>query len=119
MKRETQIATSGGRRFVNHVVLDTAMSGASDTSEDEVIDPSAAPENEIDVMYSYDAKHGPAAGSDVLSNAVMQAVKKFENKQTEQLVKNEYDLVLDGKDEDNYIGDIDDDFELVDHAHIA
>lgn len=90
----------------------------SDTgsSDDEVVEASAAPKPEIDVMYSYDHQSGPSTGSDVLSNAVMQAVKRFENKQTEQLVKNEYDLVLDGKEiEDAYAGDAEDDYELIGH----
>lgn len=64
-------------------------------------------------MYSYDARSGPSDGADVLSTAVMQAVKRFENKQTEQLVKTEY-AVLDAKElEDAYAGDAEDDFELI------
>lgn len=107
------------KRALSHTVLGTTVSGASDTSDDEVADPSAAPESEVEIMYSYDARNGPAARDNVLSNAVVQAVKKFENKQTEQLVKNEYDMVDDGKDAEDHTGDIDDEFELVDHAHLA
>ena len=45
-------------------------------------------------MYSFDAAHGPNAGSDILSLAVNKAVKRFENKITEKLVKDEYDVVM-------------------------
>lgn len=96
--------------FATHVL--------SDTSDEEITDPSAAPEEEQDVMYSYDAHTGPNSGNDLLSHAVLQAVKKYENKQTEQLVKREYDLVSDTREfEDSH--DAEDDFELIDHAHLA
>ncbi|KAK5954918.1 hypothetical protein OHC33_003597 [Knufia fluminis] len=75
---------------------------------------------EQEIMYSYDSR-GPSDGADVLSNAVMQAVKRYENKQVEQLVKNEYDLVMDGKDdelEQDYAGDAEDDFELVGYGDL-
>lgn len=91
----------------------------SDTGSDEDIPAlSEAPVLESEIMYSYDARSGPSTGSDVLSHAVVQAVKRYENKQTEQLIKNEYDVVLDGKEiEDAYAGDAEDDFELVEHEH--
>ena len=95
------------------------VNGASDTgsSDEEVVgnnEATAVPEAEI--MYSFDSR-GPSTGADILSDAVMQAVKRFENKQTEQLVKNEYDLVMDGKDDElAYAGDAEDDFELVGHV---
>lgn len=94
------------------------VTGTSDTgsSDEEVVgnnEATAVPEAEAEIMYSFDSR-GPSTGADVLSNAVMQAVKRFENKQTEQLVKNEYDLVMDGKDDEvAYAGDAEDDFELI------
>jgi len=96
------------------------VTGASDTgsSDEEVMNVSEAPVLDSEVMYSYDLQ-GPSDGADVLSNAVMQAVKRYENKRTEQLVKNEYDLVLDGKDDElAYAGDAEDDFELVGYADL-
>ena len=89
-------------------------------------DPSAAPIPEHEVMYSYDAYSGPSAGRDLLSSAVTQAVKRFENQQTEKLVKNEYDWVVDGKqlgatlEDAHYTGDDEiDDFELIEHEHLC
>lgn len=94
----------------------------SDTSGDEeVAHINEAPVPESEIMYSYDAKSGPSNGADVLSNAVMQAVKRYENKQTEQLIKNEYDTMPDHKefeDIDAYAGDVEGDFELVDYSEM-
>jgi len=96
------------------------VTGHSDTgsSDEEVANASDAPVPGSQIMYSFDSR-GPSDGTDVLSYAVMQAVKRFENKQTEQLVKNEYDLVLDGKDDEvAYAGDAEDDFELVGYGDL-
>ena len=97
------------------------VTGSSDTgsSDEEVMNMSNAPVPGGELLYSYDAR-GPSDGADVLSNAIMQAVKRFENKQTEQLVKKEYDLVMDGKDDEvAYAGDAEDDFELVSYGDLA
>ncbi|PWW75508.1 hypothetical protein C7212DRAFT_352385 [Tuber magnatum] len=56
------------------------------------------------VAYSLD-RPGPSAGTDTLSYAVTEAVKKFENKELATLIKNEYEIV-DSSDSDE-------DFELV------
>ena len=44
-------------------------------------------------MYSFDAPCGPTQGSQVLNFALANAVKKFEEKETVRLVKNEYDVI--------------------------
>lgn len=96
------------------------LTTGSDTgsSDEELAHGSDAPVPGNEIVYSYDSR-GPSDGADVLSNAVMQAVKRYENKQTEQLVKNEYDLVLDGKDDEvAYAGDAEDDFELVGYGDL-
>jgi hypothetical protein len=71
-----------------------ATAEATDSSADEAIEPSAAPEPDSEITYSYDAERGPSHGSQVLGYALEQAVERFENKTTEKLVKEEY-LVLD------------------------
>lgn len=78
------------------IVYDTA--DATDSSADEATEPSAAPEPDADVTYSYDAERGPSHGSQVLGYALEQAVERFETKETEKLVKNEY-LILDTEGE--------------------
>ncbi len=90
-------------------------SNPSDSSADEdVVEASAAPEPDADVTYSYDASHGPRKGSQVLGAALAKAVDKFETKQTEKLVKDEYDVVDDKEEE--VLGRnvaVEDDFELL------
>jgi len=73
-------------------ILDEAHTAHSDSSEiDEPMEPCAAPDAEI--TYSYDATRGPSHGSTILSNALAQAVERFENKATEKLVKDEYEVL--------------------------
>ena len=92
----------------------------SDSSaEDEVEDASHAPEPvpDAEVMYSFDAPHGPAKGSQILSLAITKAVERYESQETEKIAK-EYEFV-DGKenDADGYFAD-EDDFEIVDSIKI-
>jgi len=78
------------------LMYDTAE--ATDSSADEEVEPSAAPEPDAEIAYSYDAERGPSHGSQVLGYAVSQAVERYENNATEKLVKDEY-LVLDAEGE--------------------
>ncbi|EUC34521.1 hypothetical protein COCVIDRAFT_28423 [Bipolaris victoriae FI3] len=71
------------------------MASASDeSSADEDVDhPSAAPAPDADIAYSYDAARGPSHGSQILNYALDKAVERFETKETEKLVKNEYEVL--------------------------
>jgi hypothetical protein len=108
------------RKVFRNEVLDTGI-GSSDSSagEEDAREASAAPVPDAEIMYSYDATHGPGRGTDVLSHAVTKAVQRYENKVTEKLVK-EYDFVDAGKDVgDGYAADADeDDFEMIHHASL-
>ncbi|KAF1814686.1 hypothetical protein P152DRAFT_392316 [Eremomyces bilateralis CBS 781.70] len=66
---------------------------SSDEHAKEVIEPSAAPEPDAEITYSFDAAKGPGHGSQLLSMAVEQAVERFENEETEKIVRTEYDLL--------------------------
>ena len=104
--------------FHNEVLeaTDGPVTNISDTSGDEdLYDDSVAPVPDAEVMYSYDHSHGPAKGQDILGGAIAAAVVRFENKETEKLVK-EYDFVHNSKeleDEEDQ-----DEFEFVEHAHL-
>jgi len=118
----SQRATLVRKAFRNEVVDATlgSVSNVSDSSsEEDVRDASAAPVPDADVLYSFDAPSGPGRGADILSHAINKAVQRYENKETEKLVK-EYDLVEDGKDTgDGYVADADeDDFEVIDYSHL-
>lgn len=98
-----------------HEIQYESSNAPSDSSADEdVVEASAAPEPDADVTYSYDAPHGPRKGSQVLGAALAKAVDKFETKQTEKLVNEEYDVV-DDKEDDGLapLAAVDDDFELL------
>lgn len=117
-----QAATLARKVFRNEVVdaMDGPLAHVSDNSEeDDVPDTSAAaPPAEAEYLYSYDTHTGPRAGTDVFSHAVTQAVRRFENNETEKLIKKEYDVV-DSKDMADLSTDEDDfDFEMVDYSHL-
>jgi hypothetical protein len=75
------------------------MASASDSSADEEVEhPSAAPDAEI--AYSFDAHRGPSHGSQILNRALEQAIERFETKETDKLIKNEYEVLdIDADDE--------------------
>ena len=75
-------------------------------------EPSPAPDPEAEITYSFDAARGASQGDEVLGQAVVQAVEKFETRETQKLVDKEYDVVsvTGDADEDS---DTDGDFELV------
>lgn len=98
-----------------HEMRYESSTGPSDSSADEdVPEASAAPEPDADITYSYDATRGPRKGSQVLGLALAKAVEKFETKQTEKLVEEEYDVV-DGGDEAVHTSPVAevDDFEMI------
>ncbi|CAF9925173.1 MAG: hypothetical protein ALECFALPRED_002917 [Alectoria fallacina] len=87
----------------------------SDSStEEDVKEASAAPEPDAGYTFSYDALRGPSKGSQILGIAVAKAVENFETKATEKLIKEEYEVVGNEKEDTHtgYAAD-DDDFELV------
>ncbi|EON64646.1 hypothetical protein W97_03879 [Coniosporium apollinis CBS 100218] len=70
------------------------LSEQSESSADESIDePSAAPEPDAGITYSFDAPQGPSQGSQILTLAIAQAVERFESKQTDKLIKEEYEVL--------------------------
>lgn len=96
--------------------IDGPIAGLSDTSGDESSrGDSAATVPDAEIMYSFDAKHGPSRGNDILGAAVTKAIQRFENQQTERLVQ-EYD-VIDALVDAGNEADIDEDgFEIVDYV---
>lgn len=114
-------ATLARKAFRNDVsdAMDGPLAHVSDTSEEEEVpDASEAPlPVEADFMYSYDHASGPRNGRDILSQAIAQAVQRFETKETEQLVNKEYDVV-DDKEKAEASNDEDHDYEFVDYAHL-
>ncbi|KAI8936788.1 hypothetical protein NX059_006032 [Plenodomus lindquistii] len=80
--------------------LSKDMASASDESsaDEEIEHPSTAPDAEI--AYSYDAFRGPSHGSQILNHALDKAIERFETKETDTLIKNEYEVLdIDADDE--------------------
>ncbi|RAR05289.1 hypothetical protein DDE82_004036 [Stemphylium lycopersici] len=75
--------------------LNKDMAFASDESsaDEDVEHPSAAPAPDAEIAYSYDAPRGPSHGSQILHYALDKAVERFETKEIEKLVKNEYEVL--------------------------
>lgn len=76
-----------------NIVADRHEVATDSSADEEVEEPSAAPAPDAEVAYSYDAKQGPSHGSQVLGVALEKAVAKFENNETEKLVRDEYEVL--------------------------
>lgn len=100
------------RKHDSRLDSDTAISDSS--AEEDVKEASAAPVPDAGITYSFDAARGPGRGSQILGMALAKAVEKFETKQVEKLVKDEYEVVGKESDDgnDGYVAD-EDDFMLV------
>jgi len=70
---------------------DMAHAGYDSSTDEEVEHPSIAPDAEI--AYSFDAARGPSHGSQILGHALDQAIQRFETKETDKLIKNEYEVL--------------------------
>ncbi len=72
---------------------------------------------DADIFYSFDAPAGPTQGMNVLDQALTQAVERFEVKQTDKLIREEYEVVQPEAEEvaksQKVPPDVDDGFELV------
>ena len=96
-------------------ILDATSCDGFSTDE-SVRESSLAPDPEAEYTYSFDAPRGASQGTEVLGEAITQAVERFEMRETQKLVDREYDVVgRDGDEDAEGIGgyDADDDFELV------
>ena len=100
------------RKHESRFDSDTYTSDSS--TEEDVREASAAPEPDAGYTYSYDAPRGPGKGSQTLGIALAKAVEKFETMAIEKLLKEEYEVVGNEKEDTHtgYAAD-DDDFEVV------
>ncbi|KAF1842567.1 uncharacterized protein K460DRAFT_359154 [Cucurbitaria berberidis CBS 394.84] len=70
---------------------DMASASGDSSADEDVEHPSTAPDAEI--AYSYDATRGPSHGSQILNHALEKAIERFETKETDKLIKNEYEVL--------------------------
>ncbi|KAI9721051.1 MAG: hypothetical protein M1812_002532 [Candelaria pacifica] len=75
-------------------VLDEASSPSDLSAEEDVAgEATTAPEPDADITYSFDASRGPRKGSQILSLALTKAVENFEVKETDRIIKEEYEVL--------------------------
>ncbi|EMC93004.1 hypothetical protein BAUCODRAFT_37932 [Baudoinia panamericana UAMH 10762] len=73
----------------------TAMSDESSNSSASDYDETPSPPADASVVYSFDAARSPSHGSQILNAALAQAVKKYEDRETVKLIKDEYEVLDD------------------------
>lgn len=75
--------------------LNKDLASASDESsaDEDVEHPSTAPAPDAEIAYSFDAKRGPSHGSQILNYALEKAIAQYETKETDKLIKNEYEVL--------------------------
>lgn len=114
--KSNQLATSAKIDLRNDI-REALDSGPSDSSSGEDIDdPASAPTVIEEQDDAGPVQHYEVAGQTILSDAVNQAVERFETKETEKLVK-EYEIVShEHETTGGYLAD--DDFELVDYVRL-
>lgn len=76
------------------------ISTSDSSAEEDVEEGSVAPEPDAGISYSFDAPHGPTEGRTILGMAFAEAVEKFETKELEKLVKDEYEVIV--KEQDKF-----------------
>lgn len=73
-------------------LVGTDLSAPTSADEDNATD-ATAPMPQDTIMYSFDSARGPSSGSQILSTVVDRAVERFQDQETTQLVRDEYELV--------------------------
>lgn len=72
---------------------DIAYASGDSSADEEIEEASAAPVPDADIAYSYDAAQGPNHGSQILGLALAKAIERYEGRETDKLVKEEYEVL--------------------------
>lgn len=72
---------------------DMAYASGESSADEDVEHPSTAPVADAEVAYSFDASRGPSHGSQILNHALEKAIERYEIKETDKLIKNEYEVL--------------------------
>ncbi|EAT90343.1 hypothetical protein HBI56_048340 [Parastagonospora nodorum] len=93
MKSAFPTATTGGMKARTALNKDMAYASGESSADEDVEHPSVAPSHDAEVAYSFDATRGPSHGSQILNHALEKAIEKYEVKETDKLIKNEYEVL--------------------------
>lgn len=92
--RVVHSAAAGNRQKARVAVKNDINYASGDSSADEdVEEASAAPVPDAEITYSYDADKGPSHGSQILGQALAAAIERYEVRQTDKLIKEEYEVL--------------------------
>lgn len=72
---------------------DIAYASGDSSADEDVEHPSVAPVPDAGVAYSFDAERGPSHGSQILGIALAKAIESYEVRQTDKLIKEEYEVL--------------------------
>ncbi|KAF2687155.1 hypothetical protein K458DRAFT_415425 [Lentithecium fluviatile CBS 122367] len=86
-------STAGFNKARTALKNDIAYASGDSSADEDVEHPSTAPAPDAEVAYSYDAARGPSQGSQILGLALDQAVERFEVRQTDKLIRDEYEVL--------------------------
>jgi hypothetical protein len=84
---------SGFNKARTAVNKDIASASGDSSADEEIEEPSAAPAPDAEITYSFDAERGPSHGSQILGQALAKAIERFEVRQTDKLIKEEYEVL--------------------------
>lgn len=90
-EKAKEVAHAARNRKQEILPIDQYTSGES--TDEEPVEPSAAPEPDAEITYSFDADKGPSQGSQILGQALLQAIERFEDRKTHELVSEEYEVL--------------------------
>ncbi|KAF2733080.1 hypothetical protein EJ04DRAFT_565467 [Polyplosphaeria fusca] len=89
----TPKSTAGLNKARTALRNDIAEASGDSSADEEVDAPSTAPAPDAEIAYSFDAERGPNHGSQILGLALAQAIERFEVRQTDKLIKDEYEVL--------------------------
>jgi len=84
---------SGANKARTAVKNDIADASGDSSADEDPEEPSAAPAPDADITYSFDAERGPSHGSQILGHALTKAIERYEVRQTDKLIKEEYEVL--------------------------
>ncbi|KAF2133577.1 hypothetical protein P153DRAFT_282555 [Dothidotthia symphoricarpi CBS 119687] len=77
----------------NALTKDITYASGDSSADEDVEHPSSAPAPDAEVAYSFDATRGPSHGSQILNGALEKAIERYEIRETDKLIKNEYEVL--------------------------
>lgn len=89
----TPKSTAGFNKARTAMKNDIADASGDSSADEDVEHPSTAPAPDAEIAYSFDAPRGPSQGSQILGPLLDQAVERFEVRQTDKLIRDEYEVL--------------------------